>query len=44
MLNNLTRDEAVDFKKLAKGQKQWSTLIKALKNNDKKALRAVIPF
>jgi hypothetical protein len=42
MLNNLTRDEAGDFKKLARGHREWKTLVKALKDNDKKELRKVI--
>lgn len=44
MVNSLLRDQAGDFKRLAKGHKEWDTLVNALKNNDKKALKIVIPF
>jgi hypothetical protein len=43
MMNNLSQDEAGDFKKLARRRKEWNTLVNALKNNDKKALKIVIP-
>lgn len=44
MLNSLRRDEDGDFKSISKGHKEWNTLVKALKNNDKKMLKIVIPF
>lgn len=39
MLSELERDGDADFKRLAKGHREWDTLLSALKSGDKRALR-----